>query len=239
MRASIAVLVVAVAAVLVVPAQAVAQLSQERTLTLSFDADGLVSLRAQNVRPSEVMAEWKRQCQCTVVDAERLTAGPIVTPLVFDKVPQSMVLETLLRQAAGVVLTPKRAGAAGPSQFETIYVLATSNPTTGGYASAYNPVSTPPYQSNISSPGNPADEIPPVTPAGQPAAGARQPTGPYAPGVVNAPGVSGVPGATQSPAPNPVFVPTIGGAGAPARPGGGGGTTPPIVRPPGGGGGGQ
>jgi hypothetical protein len=64
-------------------------------------------------------------------------------------------------------------------------VLATSNPTTGGYASAYNPVSTPPYQSNISSPGNPADEIPPVNPN----AGAPRPNNtPYAPGVVNAPG---------------------------------------------------
>ena len=120
MRASIAVLVVAAAGVLALPASAAAQLSQERTLKLAFDADGLVTLRAQNVRPSEIMAEWKRVCECTVVDAERLTAGPIVTPLVFDKVPQAMVLEALLRQAAGVILTPKRAGTAGPSQFETI-----------------------------------------------------------------------------------------------------------------------
>ena len=52
MRASIAVLVVAAAGLLVVPAPATAQLSQERTLTLTFDADGLVTLRAQNVRPS-------------------------------------------------------------------------------------------------------------------------------------------------------------------------------------------
>ena len=108
-----------------------------------------MTLQAQNVRPSEIMAEWKRLCQCAVVDSEKLTAGSIVTPLVFDKAPQAMVLEALLRQAAGVILTPRRAGAAGPSNFETIYVIATSNPTTGGYSSAYNPVSTPPYQSNI------------------------------------------------------------------------------------------
>ena len=146
-----------------------------------------------------------------------------------------MVLEALLRQAAGVILTPKRAGTAGPSQFETIYVLATSNPTTGGFSSAYNPVSTPPYQSNISSPGNPADEIPPVTQAGQPA-GARAPNTPYAPGVVNAPGAS-----SATPPTNNVFVPISpigGGTAAPPKPAGGGGT-PPIVRPPGGGGGGQ
>jgi len=237
MRASIAVLVVAAAGLLVVPAPATAQLSQERTLTSSFDADGLVTLRAQNVRPSEVMAEWKRLCQCSVVDAERLTAGPLVTPLVFDKVPQAMALEALLRQAAGMILTPKRAGTAGPSQFETIYVLATSNPTTGGFSSAYNPVATPPYQSNISSPGNPADEIPPVTPGGQqPAAGARSPNTPYAPGVVNAPGPNAAPGSNA--APSNVFVPItpIGGSTAPPKPGGGG-TTPPIIRPPGGGGG--
>ena len=227
MRASIAVLVVA-AGLFTSAAPAHAQLSQERTLKLSFDADGLVTLRAQNVRPSEIMAEWKRLCQCAVVDAEKLTAGPIVMPLVFDNAPQAMVLETLLRQAAGVILTPKRAGTAGPSNFETIYVLATSNPTTGGYASAYNPVSTPPYQSNISSPGNPADEIPPVNPN----AGAPRPNNtPYAPGVVNAPG----PGAT-SPGPSSVFVPItpINSTTAPPKPGGGG-TTPPIIKAPGGG----
>ena len=77
MRASIAVLVVA-AGLFTSAAPAHAQLSQERTLKLSFDADGLVTLRAQNVRPSEIMAEWKRLCQCAVVDAEKLTAGPIV-----------------------------------------------------------------------------------------------------------------------------------------------------------------
>ena len=232
MRASIAVLVVA-AGLFTSAEPAHAQLSQERTLKLSFDADGLVTLRAQNVRPSEIMAEWKRLCLCAVVDGDRLTAGPIVTPLVFDKAPQSMVLETLLRQAAGMILTPKRAGVAGPSNYETIYVVATSNPTTGGYASAYNPVSTPPYQSNISSPGNPADEIPPVTPNGQPNPGAPRPNNtPYAPGVVNAPG----PAATST-QPGSVFVPItpIPSTTAPPKPGGGG-TTPPIIKAPGSGG---
>lgn len=232
MRASIGSLVVAAAGLLLSPALATAQLSQERTLKLSFDADGLVTLQAQNVRPSEIMAEWKRLCQCAVVDGEKLTAGSIVTPLVFDKAPQAMVLEALLRQAAGVILTPRRAGAAGPSNFETIYVIATSNPTTGGYSSAYNPVSTPPYQSNISSPGNPADEIPPVTPN----AGAPRPNNtPYAPGVVNAPG----PAATST-QPGSVFVPItpIPSTTAPPKPGGGGTPAPPpIIRPPGGGGG--
>ncbi|HEX5215327.1 MAG TPA: hypothetical protein VFV98_07660 [Vicinamibacterales bacterium] len=227
MRASIGLLVVAAAGLLMAPALASAQLSPERTLKLSFDADGLVTLRAQNVRPSEIMIEWKRLCQCAVVDGEKLTAGPIVTPLVFDNAPQAMVLETLLRQAAGVILTPKRAGAAGPSNFETIYVIATSNPTTGGYASAYNPVATPPYQSNISSPGNPADEIPPVAPNGPP----RPNNTPYAPGVVNAPG----PAATSA-SPGSVFVPVtpIGSSTTPPKPGGGG-TTPPIIKAPGGG----
>lgn len=227
MRASsIAVLVVA--AMLATPAVATAQLSQERTLTLAFDVDGLVSLRAQNVTPREILAEWKRQCQCAVVDAEKLTAGPIVTPLVFDKAPQSMVLETLLRQAAGVILTPRRAGAAGPSNFETIFVLATSTPTASPYSSSFSPVTAPTYQTNISTPGSPADEIPPVTPGQQPS-----------PNVTRAPGTQYTPGLINSPnpttnGPGPLFVP-ITPIGTTPKPAGGG--TTPLGGKPGGGGG--
>jgi hypothetical protein len=99
-----------------------------RQLDLTFDADGRVSLRAQNVAVRDVLAEWARQCGCFVVNAQNLTAR-IELPMEFEHRPQEQVLGAVLRQAAGYVLTPRRPGASGPSQYETIYVLATSNPT--------------------------------------------------------------------------------------------------------------
>ncbi len=133
--------------------------TSERVLVLSFDADGRVNLRAQNVTAREILAEWGRFCQCHVVNAEGLRGEAVTVPLLFEHQPQSVVLGSLLRQAAGYVLTPRRADATGPSAYETIYIVATSNPSTTGYsaASAPMPVPTP-----LPTRGSPENEIPPV-----------------------------------------------------------------------------
>jgi len=133
---------------------------QTRQLELAFDADGRVTLRARNVAVRDILAEWARQCGCFVVNAQDLTAR-VDLPMQFEQKPQEQVLDALLRQAAGYVLTPRREGASGPSRYETIYVLATSNPSA---PSAYVP--PPPVFTPMPSPtpGTPEDEIPPVSP---------------------------------------------------------------------------
>ncbi len=130
-----------------------------RVLQLSFDADGRVTLRAQHVTPREILAEWARQCGCYLVNAEKLPGDAITIPLLFERQPQALVLGSLLRTAAGYVLTPRREPSGGPSQYETIYILATSNPTSGAYPAS---VSTIPVPVPISTPGSPDNEIPPV-----------------------------------------------------------------------------
>ena len=131
-----------------------------RQLDLAFDPDGRVTLRAQNVAVRDVLAEWARQCGCFVINAQGLTAR-VELPMQFDHAPQAQVLDALLRQAAGYVLTPRRQGSAGPSRYETIYVLATSTPSA---AQTYVP--PPPIFTPMPPPttGAPEDEIPPVTP---------------------------------------------------------------------------
>lgn len=129
-------------------------------LHLQFHQDGTVTLAASNVTTRDILAAWARECGCYVVNADRLTGAPLSVPLLFEKTPQATVLRSLLKQAAGYVLTPRRAGADGPSNFETIYVLATSSasstPTyTQERAPAFSPVP-------VASPGSPNDEIPPV-----------------------------------------------------------------------------
>jgi hypothetical protein len=158
--------------------QAAAQvISTERTLRLSFNADGTVNLAARNVTVREILAEWARQCQCVVVNAERMPGGALMLPLQFEQASQSTVLATLLRQAAGYVLTPQRAGARSASRYETIYILATS----ATVASAYVP---PPAATGPPPPttGVPDSELPPVVPIPMQPTGAMQQAPPPAPG---------------------------------------------------------
>ena len=215
MRASafIAVLVAAVALLGGAPA---AQ-SPDRVLQLSFNAEGSVTLRAQNVTPREILAEWARLCACFLVNFEKLTGEPIRMPLLFERQPQSVVLNSLLRQAAGYVLTPRRAGTTGPSQYETIYILASSTPTTTAFSgsTAYAPPPVP-----ISTAGSPEAEIPQV-----PELSGQQPASPTA----NRPAGSANP---STGLPSSVFVPIV--AAPPSNPftapapnrGAGPGTTP-------------
>lgn len=142
---------------------AAAQAPAARAVALSFDADGRVNLAAQNVPVRDVLAEWARQCGCFIVNADRLP-GVIDVPVEFAHAAQSDVLASLLRQAAGYVLTPKRSGDRGISNYETIYIVPTSNPV----ASAYVPPPVPPAGANLPTRGAPDDEIPPVTPIAAP-----------------------------------------------------------------------
>lgn len=145
--------------VLAAPSAALAQNSTERTLQLAFNENGTVDLAARNVTVRDILSEWSKQCDCNVVNAEQLRGGAIMLPLQFEGASQSDVLQSLLRQAAGYVLTPQRPGVASASNYETIYILATSNPVAG----AYVPPSTIPSTS-MPTMGAPEDEIPPVSP---------------------------------------------------------------------------
>src|SRR5690606_4451683 len=93
--------------------------------------DGTVTLGAQNVSPREILLEWQRQCGCEVINADRMPGGAIMLPLQFDRADQRVVLQSLLRQAAGYVLTPKAPGSTTASDFGAIYILATSSTSAG------------------------------------------------------------------------------------------------------------
>jgi hypothetical protein len=180
---------------------AAAQAPPVRTLQLAFHPDGLVSLSAQNVSVREILAEWARQCGCYVVNWDKLAGGPLTVPLQFERAPQGKVLESLLRQAAGFVLTPRRAGSQAISNYETIYILATSTASAGTYVP---PVTVPPAVMPMPTPGSPEDEIPGV--GLQPG---MRPDPPAPPQQAPPPG-PGVPGmAPGTAAPRPVGTPGV------------------------------
>jgi hypothetical protein len=165
-----------------VPARAQAPLPDgSRVLNLSFEQDGRVTLSAKNVTVRDILSEWARQCGCYVVNGDKLAGAPLAIPLLYEHETQAKVLESLLRQASGYVLTPQRAGVASKSNFETIYILATSNAVA---SAAYTPVATPaanPYP--MPTIGAPDDELPPILPANAPRPLPQSPvTGPAPPG---------------------------------------------------------
>ena len=168
-------------------ADARAQTPAPRTLSLVFLADGTVTLGAQGVTAREILAEWARQCGCYVVNADKLAGTPLAVPVLFEHASQASVLESLLRPAAGYVLTPRRAGSRSASNYEVIYILATSTAvttTSGSYS-----MSTPSVAVPIASAGSPDDEIPPVQPVRTENKPATPPTTAPAAAKPNSPGV--------------------------------------------------
>ncbi|HUL73383.1 MAG TPA: hypothetical protein VLT86_09800 [Vicinamibacterales bacterium] len=157
----------------------------ERKLQLSFDRNGLVTLIAQNVTVREILAEWTRVGGTKMVNADRLTGGPITVQ--FEAQPESVVLESLLRPTAGWILYPRLEGNTSASIWQSVSILPSSHPT-----ALYAPTPTSPQIAPVVQP-MPDDEIPPVNPA-QNAPAQTQPTQnrPTMPGVyVPSPGAPG------------------------------------------------
>jgi hypothetical protein len=89
-------------------------------------ANGHVTLVAKDVTVREILAEWARIGQTQIVNAEKLTGGPVTLEL--TDVPEAQALDTVLRSAAGYVMAPRMAGSTGTSRYDRIMILATSRP---------------------------------------------------------------------------------------------------------------
>lgn len=94
--------------------------------------DGRVTLVARDVPLSEILAEWARVGQTTIVDGDKLK-GPAVTLDLVD-VTEAQALQTLLRSASGYLAAPRRPGVPGASYFDRILILASSRAPTGNTA---------------------------------------------------------------------------------------------------------
>lgn len=191
--------------------------------------DGFVTLDAKDATAREILVEWARVGQTTVVNAERVPGGPMT--LLLERVPEKQALDIVLRSVAGFVAAPRPASQPTQSQFDKILLMAAARPAvvppTG--PSAVNP----PVQPQAFQRGRyPAPQPPPVVddqdeplPSGQmplPGQGATQPGMPT-PGAQPA-GPGGQPAGGQQPqsAPMPGMqttpVPGAPTPGAPTRP---------------------
>ena len=85
---------------------------------------GRVTLVAQGVPIQDILAEWARIGQTTIVNGEKLTGSPLTLQLI--DVPEEQALETLLRSASGYVVAPRAASIPGASRFDRIFILVSS-----------------------------------------------------------------------------------------------------------------
>lgn len=119
-------------------------------LSLSIH-DGLVTLVAKQVTVREILAEWARVGQVTVVGADKAPSTPVTIQL--TDVPEQKALETILRAASGYVVAQRATLMANASRYDRILVMP---PSTA-------PAATP-AAGNAAGRATPAPVQPPVVP---------------------------------------------------------------------------
>ena len=116
---------VALAAIAITWAPATAR-AGELKLTIH---DGLVTLMAQDVPVRQILAEWARLGQTTIVNADKLTGPPLTLQLV-DR-PEREVLDVVLRSASGYIAAQRPTLLANASQFDRVMILPVSHGPVG------------------------------------------------------------------------------------------------------------
>ena len=101
----------------------VTQARAEVHLTIS---DGRVTLNAAGATVREILIEWAKVGQTKIVNAERVTGGPITLQL--TNVPEEQALDVILRSVSGYVAAPRPIVNPGASRFDRILIMPTSTP---------------------------------------------------------------------------------------------------------------
>ena len=185
--------------------------------------NGLVTLVADDVPLSTIMAEWARVGQTRIVNGDKVST-PVSLRIV--DMPERRALDILLRTVSGYIVAERPTPIAGASVFDRIMILPTSRaPANTG------PINSPPptFVPRPAAPPIPdMDDEPVVQPGVQPQPnmpqGAPQPMvpGQQVPPNANAPLTAPRPG--QLPAPAPQQPVPFGTPPPPVKPGGGGGS---------------
>lgn len=183
--------------------------------------DGLVTLIAEDVPLSMIMAEWARIGQTQIVNGDKI-ATPVSLQIL--DMPERRALDILLRPVSGYMLAERAAAVAGASAFDRIMILPTSRPPANTGPITSPPPSFVPRPVPVQPPVPDMDDEQPLPPgtAAQPGVvpPGTQPMvpGPQNPAMPNAPLTAPRPG--QLPVPPPQQPVPF---GTPNKPGGGGG----------------
>jgi hypothetical protein len=88
---------------------------------------GRVTLEARDVAVSEILDQWARAGRVTIINNDSALARARVTVSLTD-VPEREALATLLRDASGYVLAPRRQPSAQASTIDRVVIMPRSNP---------------------------------------------------------------------------------------------------------------
>jgi hypothetical protein len=91
--------------------------------------DGRVTLVARDVPARQILTEWARIGQTTIVNADKLPGTPLTLQL--DSVPERQALDIVLRNASGYLAAPRAIASAGASTFDRVIIMATSTAVAG------------------------------------------------------------------------------------------------------------
>jgi hypothetical protein len=125
----------------VVTASASAAAAGELKLTL---ANGRATLIAQDVPLRQILDEWARVGQTTIVNGDKLTGPPLTLQLV-DR-PEREVLDLILRSASGYIAAQRPIHLAAASQFDKVMILPVSRGPVGVVSAPPNRFRQPPPQ---------------------------------------------------------------------------------------------
>src|SRR5437773_353951 len=78
--------------------------------------DGRVTLVAKDATVRQILTEWARIGQTTIVNVDRIPGGPVTLEL--SNVPEQQALDVLLRSLSGYLAAPRPAAAANLSRFD-------------------------------------------------------------------------------------------------------------------------
>jgi hypothetical protein len=85
--------------------------------------DGHVRLVAKDATPREILKEWARVGGIQIPNVDRIPGAPMTIEL--TDVPESEMLEVVLRSASGYVAVPRGTDAPNLSRFERLFVMTT------------------------------------------------------------------------------------------------------------------
>ena len=86
-----------------------------------------MTIVAKDATVRQILAEWARVGQATIVNGERMAGGPITIEL--TDVPEKQALDILLRSVSGYIAAPRPMIDPNASRFDRIVVLpATTQP---------------------------------------------------------------------------------------------------------------
>jgi hypothetical protein len=92
--------------------------------------NGRVTLDAQDVTVRQILTEWARIGKTQIVNAERISGGPVTLKL--QDVPEKQALDIILRTVPGYMARPRETFVADASIYDRILVMATTAAVAAG-----------------------------------------------------------------------------------------------------------